>query len=121
MPAASQLNTSQTVMRSPWIQGWLEHLPGLIAMRDVIVRAHHWDHAEGGSAVTRRRARSTFLARGPDCLNLLQFVAAHQVTAAQPGTKFAFEVQAVEEEQKAHHIHDRKQCVLAGHLEPPRG
>ena len=33
MPAASQFNTSQTVMRSPRIHGWPERLPGSIVMR----------------------------------------------------------------------------------------
>src|ERR1035437_6042531 len=68
-----------------------------------------------------RRPRLTILASGPDCLNSLQFLALHQVAATQPGHQFVPIVQAVEEEHEAHHIDDRKQCVLASHVEAPRG
>src|SRR5260370_627004 len=42
MPAASQFNTSHTVMRSPRIHGWPERLPGSIVMRGLMLRGYHW-------------------------------------------------------------------------------
>src|SRR5690348_7587722 len=41
MPAASQFNTSHTVMRNPRTHGWPERLPGSMVMRVLILRAYH--------------------------------------------------------------------------------
>jgi hypothetical protein len=41
MPAASQFNTSQTVMRRPRIHGWPERFPGSMLMRELILREYH--------------------------------------------------------------------------------
>src|ERR1039458_2070140 len=41
MPAASQINTSHTVMRNPRTHGWPERLPGSSVMREVMPQTYH--------------------------------------------------------------------------------
>src|ERR1017187_4129613 len=66
-------------------------------------------------------APSVLLASRPNYLKLVQFLAVHQLAAAQPFAQFVLVVHAVEENHKANHVNQRKQCVWISHLESPRG